>query len=340
MTTQQDASIGFGLESTFKTGVTPDHFFEFLTEDFNWNPTFTDNNGMRVGRIVKAADRRVLTKEEANGSMELELMAKGMGYLFNAALGNATSTIVSGSAYQQVITPATTDYLPSYTVQVGVAPLGGGALNPQTYTGVLCDGFDLKSTNAAIPTCKFSFVGSTMSTGTALAAASYPASNFPWSFVQGSIVVGGTPTTPTSTALSSGGTAVADIREFDLSWKNNLDKNGFNYGGSGQRSRKPARGEVSLTGTLVAEYDNNNLRDAFRNQSDLAVVMTFQSSVAISGGNFPTLQIVLPDVRLNGEMPKPNKGDVITQSISFDGLDNRVAASSLYIAIVTAETAL
>ncbi|MFE4469553.1 phage tail tube protein [Leifsonia sp. NPDC056824] len=340
MTTQQDVLFGVGKESVFGTKVTVDHFYEITDETLDWVPTFTDTSGMRQGRIVKAADRRVLTKQEAGGSFDLELYAKGMGFLFAAALGTGVSTNITGAAFQQLISCTTSDYLSSYTLQVGVPPLGGGAQTVQTYSGCVFDGFDIKSGNAGIPTVKFTVQGKQMDTTTSLATAAYPAGNFPWSFVQGSIMVGGTLTLPTTTTLASGGTSAADIRDYALSWKNNLDKNGFNYGGSGSRSRPPAMGERAGTGTLTAEYDNTTLRDAWLNQTDLDLVLTFQSQTAITGSNYPTLQIVIPDIRLNGEVPKPNKGDVITQSIPFEVLDNRSAASPIYVAIVTAETAL
>lgn len=341
MTTQGDASVGIKKETTYGTVATADHFPEFLNEDFNWNPTFGQGGGLRVNRVVGAADRRVLLKEESSGSVEIELFSKGLGAWFEAALGTATSTLVTGSAYQQVFTPTTTDYLPSYTIQVGVPPLGGGAANPQTYAGMICSGFELTAGNTAIPTVKFNFNGKSMDTSTALTAPSYPTGNQLFSFINGAITIGGTVTPPTTTVLASGGTTVADIQDFALTWSNELDDSGFNLGGTpGQRNRKPAVGVRQGSGTVTAEYDSNTLRDAYKNQTDLALVLTFQGTVAISGSNYPTLQVVIPDIRLEGEMPKPNGGKVITQSIPFTVLDNRVAASPIYVAIVTAETAI
>lgn len=340
MTTQQDASIGLKEEVTFGTAVVPDHFPEFTSEDFDWNPTFTKTSGMRVGRVVGAADRRVLTKEEPSGSIELEAYTKGLGILFRAALGTSTSTLITGTSYQQLFTPTTTDYLPSYTVQVGVPPLGGGAASAQTYDGMVCSGFELTVGNTAIPSLKFNFLGQSLSTATAYTAPSYPASMEVFSFVGGSIKLGGSVTVPTTTALATGGTAAANVREVQFTWSNELDGNGWNLGSAGQRTRKPALGERIGTGTLTVEYDSDTLRDAFKNQTDLALVLNFATTTAISGANFPTLQLTIPDIRLDGEMPKPNAGDVITQTIPFTVLDNRTAASPLYVAIVTAETAI
>jgi len=342
VTTQQDVQVGFGKESTYGTAVTVDHFFETTDEGFDWNPTFAQGAGLRVGRIVNAADRRVLVKEESGGSIDIELFQKGLGFLFLGALGAGTSTVVSGSAFQQVITPATSDFLPSYTVQVGLPPLGGGALNPQTYSGMLCDTFAMKAASGSIPTIKFTYKGKSKSTATALATPSYPAGNGLYTFVQGSLQVGGALTLPTTTALASMTSPTltgADVREFDLNWNNNLDANGFNLNTAGTLSRSKAVGLRAGTGTMTVEYDANVWRDAFLNQTDLSLVLTFQSTVPITGAVFPTFQVVIPDLRLNGGMPQPNKGEVITTSVGFEVLDNRSASSALYIVIVTPETA-
>jgi hypothetical protein len=341
MTTQQDSSIGIAKEPSFGVVTTPDHFYEFLDESYNWVPTFTNSNGQRVGRGLQRVDRRVLTKEESTGDLNIEGFTKGLGFLFQAALGTATSTLISGSAYQQLITPATTDYLNSYTIQKGIPLLGGGAAQPQTYAGMVCSGFTMTVGATAIPTFKFPWVGKSMDTTTALTAATYLANNQVWSFKDGSIQLGGTVTLPTANTLASGGTVAADIVDVSLVWGSALDGGGFNLGGSGQRTRKPATGDRVATGSLTAEFDSTVLLAAWRAQTPLSLVLNFIStSSLISGSTYAQLQITCPAIVLNGEMPKANSGKVITQTIPFDVMDNGVAGSSLYIAIVTAETAL
>lgn len=341
MTTQLDSSIGLKKESEFGVAVVVDKFYEFIEETFTWVPTFAQGSGQRYGQRVAAADRRVLVKEESNGDVTVEALTKGLGALLEAALGAATSTIIgAGPGYQQVFTPTTTDYLPSYTVQKGLPTLGGGAVSPQTYTGCVCSGFELSGENGAIPTFKFSFLGKSVDTTAAYAAASYPANNELLSFVNGSITIGGTVTPPTATALATGGTPAGNIRDFSLTWENTLDENGFNYNARGQRNRKPAVGLRVGTGTVTAEYDSNVLRDAYLAQTNLSLVLTFASTVAISAGVFPTIQITIPNIRLDGELPMAAGGEVITQSVGFTVLDNRTAAHPIYVAIVTSETAI
>lgn len=340
MSTQFDSSIGMKKETTYGVPPVVDRFFEFLSEDFMWNPVFAQSDGQRYGQRMARADRRVLTKEDVSGSLTMELFAKGLGMLFEAALGAASSTqIAAGPGYQQLFTPAANDFLPSYTIQKGV-PLLGGAVNAQTFAGCVCSGFELTVGNAAVPQVKFNFAGRGVDTSTAYAIPSYLASNQLFSFVHASIAIGGTIVLPTTTALGSGGTAGVDVRDISLTYDNAVDSNGFFIGGAGKRGRRQALGKRAGSGTMTVEYDTNVLRDAYLAQTDLALILTLQLPVAITGAVFPTFQVVIPNIRLDGELPKVNGGDVVTQSVGYTVLDNGVAAQPIYVAIVTPETAI
>lgn len=343
MTTQLDAQIGYKKETTFGTPVTVDTFVEFIAEDLDYNVEWAQGAGMRVGQRLDYSDRRVKVKEDASGSFTVELQTKGLGKLIEAALGGTgTSTqIAASAAYQQLFTPTTTDYLSSYTIQKGIPPLGGGSTNPMTFDGMVCSGFELTGNNG-IPTLKFNWIGRSLATGTSLATASYASGVKELAFVHGSVTIGGTVTVPTTTALgSSDATTSANVPDFNLTYNNGLDPNGFNYGGAGKRVRKPALGKRKVEGSLTVEYDSNTLRDAWLAGTDLGLVMTFtDASVAIAGSNYPTFQITIPVIKLNGELPKVNGGDVVRQTVPFEGSDGRSATHPFYVAIVTAETAI
>lgn len=343
MTTQLDAQIGFKKQVDFATPATPDTFVEFTAEDIDYPITFAQGAGARVGQRVDYADRRVPVKYEANGSFTVEVMTKGLGKLIEAALGGTgTSTLIAGSAYQQLFVPTTTDYLSCYTIQKGIPPLGGGASSAMTVDGMVCSGFELAGKNAAIPTLKFNWTGRSLATGTALATASYPAAVVPMSFVGGSVTVGGTITVPTTTSLGTSSVAGSvNVRDFTLTYANGLDANGWNFGGAGKRTRLPALGKRAITGSLTVEYDTNVLRDAWIAGTSLGLILTFQAATAISGANYPTFQITIPVINLDGELPKVGTpGEVVTQTVPFTVLDGRVAAQPFYVAIVTAETAI
>lgn len=340
MTTQNDGAFGFKKESTFGVYAVPDHFTEIISEDFSVELDFSDGKGMRYGKRMQRADRRTLIRTSTKGSVTVEALTKGIGALFEAALGTSSSTIIAGSAYQQLFTPTTTDPLPTYTIQNSVPFVGGGAAQPQSYLGQVCTGFEITGDNGGVPTIKFDFIGKSLDTGQTLAAPSYPSGAALFSFTGSSIKIGGSVTVPTTTALSSGGTVAADVLDVKLSYDNGTDKGGFFIGGGGAMGRPPVVGTRKITGSVTAEYDTNVLRDAYLNQTDLALVLKFATTTLISGSSYPTLEITVPNIRLEGEVPNVNGGDVTTQKIDFTGLDNGVAAQPIYVALVTPETAV
>src|SRR5690242_5490534 len=105
MTLQSDCSFGFKVESTYGTGVTVDRFHEFLSESITQDNEYLDSEGLRVGGIGTDLNRRTLGKVMAGGSYELEWVTRGLGTLLQAMLGQNTSTLRTGSVYQQVATP-------------------------------------------------------------------------------------------------------------------------------------------------------------------------------------------------------------------------------------------
>lgn len=340
MTTQLDASIGLGVESTYGTGVTPTKFPEFLTETFNWKPTFVQGAGFRVGSRVARNERRALGKNWVEGDLELECVTRGLGVFFNALLGSSVSTLVSGSAYQQVHTLTHSDPLPSYTIQKGIPLLGGGAAQPITMAGAVVSKGELAAKTGEIVTLKTSWNAKSITTATAYAAPSYIAANEVFTFVEGAITVGGTVTNPTNTALATGGTAVADVLDFDLQIDNGLDANGFTFGGGGMQSRRPVAGLAKVTGTMTIEFDAMTYLAAYLAQTPLAVVLTFTSATVISAGVSPVLQIVCPLVKLEGDTPNATNG-VVKQTVPFTVLDPAVSGTEpLYVVIRTADTAI
>jgi len=341
MTTQLDCSIGLAEESVYGTGVTPDHFLEFTSEALDANLEFSQGEGMRVGSRVARADRRDIAKIAPGGTIELEAATKGLGLILKAAFGGATNTVIpTKSAYQQVFTPATTDPLASYTIQKGIPPVGGGATIAHTFLGAVCDSIEFTADSGGIVKIVTEWLAKELKTDVTYASPSYPSSLKLFTFVHGAIYLNsGTLTAPTTTDLGSiTGSALANINKFSVKWANGLDTEGFNLGGAGMRSRKNVLGAGVLDGSITAEFTDVTLRDAYLNNSALSMVLTFTRPETIDTGVNPVLQIIIPSLRLEGELPKSNAGGVITQSINFTGLDN-LSNAPIYVVYRTADTA-
>lgn len=335
--TLQDASIGYKAESTYGTPVTPDRFVEFVDESFEWDPKRVQGQGIRVGSKVARSARRVTTQTSAKGDFTVEMCSKGLGTLLAACVGAGASTVVSGSTYQQLFTLATGPLPPSLTVQKAI-PRADGTLDPYTFNGGIVDAFELDCPNGDIVTLKPSLIFREVLTATAYATPSYVASPSLFHFAQGAITIGGTVTAPTTTALASGGTAVANVRDFNLKVDHKSGADRFNYGGAGKMAH-PTYGLRDITGSMTIEYDSQTMYDAYIADTELALTVTFTSTEALSTG-VAQFQIVLPALKLNGELPQTNGTELVTQQVDFTVLDNLTAAQPLWLVLRTADTAL
>jgi hypothetical protein len=339
VTTQLDCSVGLKKETVYGTGVVVDKFPEFVEESLGWNPTFVQGAGMRVGSRVARSKRRVLTKQNASGDIDVELVSKGIGVFLEALFGTGTNTAVPAQTgvFQQLYTPATTDPINSYTIQKGIPTLGGGAVTPMTFVGAVCTSGEFSASNGEIVKLKTSWDAKEVLTATAYAAPSYVIGEELFHFAQGTISIGGTQVLPTATAVATGGTVAATIEDFTLSYDNKIDDGGYNLGGGGKRSRKPVVGLAEVKGKITAEYSDTVLRDAYLAQTPLALTLTFTGAGSIGTSAKPVLQIHLPDIRLEGELPKSSAGSPVKQSIDFTVLDGPVAGSPIYVAYVTTD---
>lgn len=344
MTTQQDCSIGISApESSFGTGATPVTFFEFTDEGFEFKRTDTQGDGLRVAAALARAARRATTQYDVGGNLTVELFSKGLGKLFAAVTGTGTSTVVSGSVYQQLYTLTGTDFLSSYTIQKGIPPLGGGATLPHTFTGMVASTMEIDVPNGGLATVKTEWLGKDMLTATSYAAPSYPATGELLTFVGATVAIGTSGVTvPTTTARGTVTSPLAIGNVTDLNFKidNNLDGAGWRIGGGGKRSRPPAVGLRAVTGTITAEFDGATLRDLWLNQNNVSIVATLTGQTFAGGSVYPELSICIPACRFEGDIPNSNKGDVIAQSIDFTVLDGGVAASPFYLSTVTTDVTI
>jgi len=308
-------------------------FCEPVDESFTFNKNIKQGQGLRVGGRVARSARRVVPTSDASGDVTFEASSKGMGLWWQLAMGTGSSTLVTTGTSQQLFTLADTPG--SATVQVGL-PEAGGTVDAYTYAGSMCTGFTVNFPNADIATVQFSLDHCSLATGTALATASYPSSPSLFHFAGGSIS-NGTLTAPTSTALASAATPVADVRAGSVQVNHNLATDRFNFGNSGKKA-KPTVGLREITGSLTVEYDVTTWRDAVINDTPMCLVLTFTGAALSSGTE--TLQIVLPEVKFDSPLAQANGTDLITTDLSFTVLDNLTAAQPIWIVCRTADTAL
>ena len=333
MTTFQDCSVGIVKESTYGTAVTVARFVEFTEETFDYSKNVVQGAGLRVGSRVARSGRRVVTTSEAGGDLTFEALSKGQGLLWEAMMGSGASTLVSGATYQQVFTLGDTP--PSLTLQKGL-PRVDGTVDAYTFTGVQCDSFEVSFGNGEIATVTSTWNARDVTTATAYATPSYASAPNLFHFANGAIT-SGTFTAPTATVAASSVTALANVRSGTIQVNHNPANDRYNFGASGKKA-KPTVGLREITGTLEVEYDSATFRDAVLNETPMSLIVTFTAG-GLSAG-LETLQIAVPELKLDGKLPTSNNGELITVGLEFTVLDNLTAAQPLWVVARTADTAL
>ena len=335
MATFQDCTIGFGTESTYGTGVTPTRWLEFLDESLDYNKNIIQGEGLRGGSRVLRSGRRIVSSSDGGGDFSVEVASKGMGLFLSYCLGVGTSTLVSGTTYQQNFTLTDQINLPTFTLQKGL-PRVDGTIDPYTFTGCAVASWELTFGNDAILQMSTTIDARDVTTATGYAAVSYAAGANVFAFKDASIFTG-TFTAPTTTVLASAATPLASVRSGSLSVDNHLTNDRYNFGSAGKKGRQPV-GMREITGSLEVEYADATFRDAILNDTEMTLVLTY-TGAALSAGT-ETFQVAIPSLRFSGNLPSANGGDLITHPLEFRVFDNAVAAQPLWVSMRTSDSAL
>jgi hypothetical protein len=228
------------------------------------------------------------------------------------------------------------------TIQKGV-PNAAGTVDPYTFAGCTATNAEIMAENGGIVKLKTSWIAQSVTQGGSGNFA-YQATSYPnpvpslFHFAQGAVTLGGSVTAPTTTALASGGTAVANVRAFSLTIDNKVTEDRYTFNNAGKMSQ-PTVGLRDIKGKMTVEYTDTTVPAADLADTELAVTLTFTSGETLSTGT-AQMQIVLPAIRLNGQIPTVNDPNLVTFDFDFDVLDNLTAAQPIWVVLRTSDAAL
>lgn len=155
------------------------------------------------------------------------------------------------------------------------------------------------------------------------------------------VVLGGTMTVPTTTALGSisGGTTVQACK----SWSFTLDNGVAERAAIGQRNQPTTGGRVgtldveieydAITGVMLERYQQDGTR--------FPLLLSSQTAEVITGSGYATWQLAFPQAAIDsGAVPQPTDGGVASTTLKLGVLDNEVASSAVYGVMRTVDTSL
>lgn len=336
------ASLGIADETTYATAVSPTRWLEFTSESLGLTKGIVQGEGLRGSGLYARSQRRANTTRSASGDVTMEVATRGMGLLYKHMLGTSTSTLISGSSYQQVHVPGSLAGK-SFTVQK-LVPQTDGVQKPFTYRGCKVLSWTLTCETGGKLMLTLSLDAAdegagTANGGVAAGTPSYTASEI-FHFRQGAILLGGTVATTSGVAAVTGGTAVARVNAATVTGSNGMKTDSFHLGGAGVKSEPLENAWRTVGGTLTAEFASQAaIYDVMDADTQTAMVLRFTGTTAISGSNYPTLEVLVPSIHFDGESPKVAGTDVVTMASAFTGSDNGTDAA-VQIRSVTADTAV
>jgi len=300
------AQLGIVTETTFNTYVTVSRFYEFTSENLQYNKKTAVGMGLRAGGLLPRSQRRVVTTFDAGGDINLDLPTRGLGLLLSHAMGSAPSPVtVSTGVYSYTFTLGDV-YGRSFSAQVGV-PQYGGTVVPKTITGAKIQSFELAVANAGIATGKFTVDAANFVTTQTLATASYSLNGSVFHFAQGSVTLDGS--------------SIANVKDFSLTVDNTLKQDRFNLGGLGAKSEQTINGFRKVSGKLTAEFTDATLLNKFLTDSSAALVLSFVGNT-IASTYKDTLTVTIPAAKFDADTPNVTGPGVVDLSMSFEVYDN------------------
>lgn len=302
------AQLGISAESSYGTFVAPSKFIEFTKESLVLKKTTAQSAGIAAGRLMALSSRRVLTRQEVSGSVDLEVTNKAMGLLLQALMGTTVTPVqqAATAAYLQTHTLADTAGK-SLTIQKGV-PLTSGAVTDKTFLGCKVTSAEFACEVGGMLTGSFEFDGKTCDEAQTLAAASYPNMSV-FHFGQMAVKTG---TYGTETARDG-------VRKVSVKIERPQHTERFYAGQAGLKKEPISNDQVKITGSLETDYIDTTLDDLHTSDGATSLVWEFIGPV-IASTYFETFRITLPAIRFDEGPPTVDGFDVVKPTLNFTGL--------------------
>ncbi|MFF3891396.1 phage tail tube protein [Streptomyces sp. NPDC001914] len=302
------AQIGYSPESSYGTFVAPAKFVEFTKESLALKKTTAQSAGIAAGRLLPLSARRVLTRQEVQGSIDLEIVNKSMGGLLQALMGTTVTPVqqVATTAYLQTHILADT-FGKSLTIQKGV-PLTTGVVTDKTFLGCKVTSAEFSCEVGGMLTGSFEFDGKSCDEAQTLASASYPNMS-PFHFAQMAV----------KTGTYASETARDGVRKMSVKIERPQATERFYAGQAGLKKEPISNDQVKITGTIEGDYIDTILDDLHTSDGATSLVWEFIGPI-IASTYAETFRITLPAVRFDEGPPVVDGFDVVKPSFNFTSL--------------------
>lgn len=335
----------FGVAANLSAGRS----YEIKSETLELKKTTVQGEGLAAGRVYDRSKRRVLTNYDMGGNIVLDLPTRQLAFWLPYMLGSwgqalsVPTQIGSTGVYQSIFQGLGGSQLTggmlghSFTVQKGVATADNGTVEPITEVGCKLSDWELKCSVGQIAELTLTVDGRNELAGAgngdplngsipSLATFGVPTSGLGESlfhFREATIYTGFSYTYGSNqiARCTNNTYAAAQIKDVDIKHTVKYDTSRFFLGSAGFKAEQIENAFRSMTGSFTAEWQSSQAwYNAFANDTTTSMELTFVGPTV--GASQYLLDIIIPNIRLDGESPKVSGPAVVTQSVSFTGLDD------------------
>ena len=331
--------------------------YEFLSETLELKKNTVQGKGLAAGRVYNRTKRRVVVSYNVTGNIVMELPTRQLAFWLQHMLGSfgqtlATPTQVGTSGIYKSIHQPGSFKGHSFTVQKGVPTADNATVEPITEVGCKVSDWELKVATGAIAELTLTVDARNELAGAGNGDplnAAVPAL-VPWlgansglgmsvfHFREATLFQGGTPTLATGVVSLTGSTAVANVKDVSMKQTAKRDDTRIFVGANGFKAEPIENDFRDITGSMTAEwYSGEDLYNAFADDTTTSLQLTFTGET-VSTSTY-LLDIIIPNVKFDGETPKVSGPKVVDQAMTFTGLDDE-ATTPIQITYQSEDTAI
>lgn len=294
------SQLGIAEESVFGTYVAPTRFHEFMSSPIEYERERITSQAWRAGQRTVSAVRTKQGRVTGGGTVPMEVANKGFGLWFKHLFGAVATTTPGGGTLSRDHTFTLGDLVgKSLAVQVGVEDRGGTA-RPLSFLGCKVALGTFRCAVGGLLEFEPEIIIRDLDTAQTLGVATYPSGMELFSFVEGSITVGGVATA---------------INQCEFTVDNALNTDDFAFG-SPLRRAVPEPAIRPILGSVDADFVDLVAFNRFKNNTEAAIVLLFEGST-IEGALKYKVEITMPSCFTLGDTPKVEGVEEARQPLRF-----------------------
>lgn len=321
------------------TGFTGATSLEFDSETLELKKTVVQGKGLHGGGLYNRGARRVLTNYSVSGGIKMDLPTQGLNPLLKLMFGSKGQSLASltqigtDAAYQATHAPGSLAGT-SLTIQKGVPSVDGTAPSPFTYVGMKLTDWQISVATGALASLDLTFDGRNELAGAgngdpnnttvpALGTFSEPTTASVFHFREATLFTGGTTSTTGGVTQVTGQTPAGNVKSAEIKCAFKMDTSRYFLGANGFKAEPIENDFREISGQFMIEWLNSEaMYNAFSADTPTSLELSFIGPNIGTGSDKATLNILIPQIFLEGDSPKVGGPGVVEQTVAFTGLDN------------------